>query len=109
MTREGARRGLSAVAAIALGFCVTETGFALQKRQIVLTFQTQSVRPILDPGRNAAISACLPVLAVADRHWDYGFGSFLALSGLNILVWAGVIYLPLHWLYFRAGKHQRAA
>ena len=109
MTRDGARRALLGVASLVLGFFVTETGFALRQRQMVLTIQTQSVRPILDPGRNAAISACLPVLAVAGGLRGDGLGAFLALSGLNVLAWAGVIYPLLFWLYSRSAKHQRAA
>ena len=91
MTSLRARQFLLGAGALVLGAVVTATGFALQNRQMSLVVQTHSVRPVLDSTRNAEISLCLPVLAVADRVADYGFPAFLMLSLLNVAVWAAAV------------------
>jgi hypothetical protein len=85
---------LLAVAALSLGVAITGIGFAFERQQMVLAIQTRSIRPICDPSRNAAISACLPVLALATRLGEYGVPAFLGFCLLNILLWAAAAYLP---------------
>jgi len=103
-----ARRFRIGLVAAGTGILITVLGLVLQRRQMELTIESQSVRFIMDPGRNAVIDACLPALAVASKLVDYGPIGFVMLLLLNSAAWGLIVYVGGSWLVARMRREVAA-
>jgi hypothetical protein len=111
MQRAAGRIALVTILALFFGFAVTGVGFKLQWHQMNETFRSQSVAPLLHPGTNLKISACLPVIKAAQKVGDFGFPVFVLLVVANICFWATIamaLYLAARRMT-RRGEHAPAA
>jgi hypothetical protein len=83
-----------------LGLFMRGLGYSIQWHQMHDTMQRQSMAPLLDPGTNAKIAICVPVISLAFRIGSPSFPVFVALVIGNIMFWAGLVVLIVR-VFFR--------
>jgi hypothetical protein len=112
MTRQSARRLAGGLLASCIGIFLTCWGLVLERDQLVLAMQLQSMKPICDPSRNAVIAVLLPVITFGGDLLDYGIAVFLLLFLLNSLLWAAALYIvgrTVFKLKSHRGDHSESA